>query len=228
MGVPVLVRRLLVVVIAGLVLVVPVVYYRSVYTYAKRLREITPGVFYRSGQNTAAGFIDAVERYGIRTIINLQDEYPDPELPWHYFGGGHIAESELCHRLGVRYVWLPPDIIARRKIPAERPQAIDRFLAIMDDPANHPVLIHCRAGLHRTGVMAAVYRMEYENYSPAEALRDLKANGFGDFACTSANDYIVQYVLTYRRGLRRPGLGPLSPEGRGEKDGRPRNALELA
>src|SRR5262249_11291758 len=44
---------------------------------------------------------------------------------------------------------------------------------------------------------------EYEHYSPAEALRDVKANGFGDFACTSANDYIVQYILTYRRGLRR-------------------------
>jgi hypothetical protein len=207
------VRCLLAALIAGLVLVVPVVYYRSVYTHAKRLREIVPGHFYRSGQNTASGFVEAVERYRIRTVINLQDEYPDPELPWYYFGGGSIAESELCRRLGVRYVWLPPDIIPRRKIPAERPQAIDRFLAIMDDPANHPVLIHCRAGLHRTGVLAAVYLMEYQNYSPAEALRDVKANGFGDFACTAANDYIVQYILTYRRGLRRhseaPGLQPV-------------------
>jgi hypothetical protein len=213
------VRRLLAVGIAGLVLVVPVVYYRSVYTHAKRLREITPGVFYRSGQNTATGVIDAVERYRIRTIINLQDEYPDPELPWHYFGGGSIAESELCRRLGVRYVWLPPDIIARRKIPAERPQAIDRFLAIMDNPANHPVLIHCRAGLHRTGVMAAVYRMEYENYSPTEALRDVKANGFGDLVCTSANDYIVQYILTYRRGLRRPEPADKAPAHKPEAPG---------
>jgi tyrosine-protein phosphatase SIW14 len=208
-----LVRWALALAVAVPVTVVPVAFYRVVYVHGKRLREVSPGRVYRSGQMTAEGFRDAVDRYRLHTVINLQDEYPDPELPWHYFGGGHIAESELCHRLGVRYVWLPPDIIARRKIPAERPRAIDRFLAIMDDPANHPVLIHCRAGLHRTGVMAAVYRMEYENYSPAEALRDLKANGFGDFACTSANDYIVQYILTYRRGLRRPGLGPLAPEG---------------
>jgi protein-tyrosine phosphatase len=74
----------------------------------------------------------------------------------------------------------------------------------MDDPANHPVLIHCRAGLHRTGVLAAVYHMEYEHWSPAEALLDLKANGFGEFAATAANDYVLQYILTYRRGLRRP------------------------
>jgi tyrosine-protein phosphatase SIW14 len=201
--VPVLVRRLLAAAIAALVLVVPVVYYRASYTHSKRLREIAPGVIYRSGQLTASGFTEAVRRQGIRTFINLQDEYPDPDLPWHYFGGGTIAESELCRRLNVRYVWMPPDIISRRKVPAERPAAIDRFLGILDDPANHPVLIHCRAGLHRTGVMAAVYRMEYEGYSPAEALRDARANGFGDFACTSANDYIVQYILTYRRGLRR-------------------------
>jgi hypothetical protein len=203
------VRRLLVALIAGLVVLVPVFYYRSVYTHGKRLHEITPGVFYRSGQMTASGFVDVIERYGIRTIINLQDEYPDPELPWHYFGGGHILESELCRRLNVRYVWMPPDIISKRKLAnKERPQAIDRFLAIMDDPANHPVLIHCRAGLHRTGVMAAVYQMEYQHYSPAAALRDLRDNGFGVFVSTGANDYIMQYILTYRPGRRPQAHGP--------------------
>ena len=203
LAVPVVVRRLFAALIAGLVLVVPVVYYRAVYTHGKRLHEITPGVFYRSGQMTASGFQEVIERYGIRTIINLQDEYPDPELPWHYFGGGKIVESELCRRLKVRYLWMPPDIISRRKVGAERPQVIDRFLAIMDDPANHPVLIHCRAGLHRTGVLSAVYQMEYQHYSPAAALRDLKDNGFGTFAATAANDYIIQYILTYKPGLRR-------------------------
>jgi protein tyrosine/serine phosphatase len=68
----------------------------------------------------------------------------------------------------------------------------------MDDPTNHPVLIHCRAGLHRTGVLTAVYRMEYEGWSTREAFNELKSNGFGDSACTSANEYVSQYVLAYR------------------------------
>ena len=72
----------------------------------------------------------------------------------------------------------------------------------MDDPANHPVLLHCRAGLHRTGVLAAVYRMEYQGWTPAQAIDELKAYGFGEFPCSSANDYITQYVLTFRRGVR--------------------------
>ena len=68
----------------------------------------------------------------------------------------------------------------------------------MDDPANYPVLIHCRAGLHRTGVLVAVYRMEYDRWSPSEAVREMLENGFGRFACDESNEYISQYILTYR------------------------------
>src|SRR5262249_46337049 len=151
----------------------------------------------------------------IRTVINLQDEYPDPELSRHYLGGGTVHEKELCERLGVRYVWLPPDLVSRRKFPGERPRAIDRFLEIMDDPANHPRLIHCKAGLHRTGVMAAVYRLEYQGWSPARAVEEAKDHGFGDFACTAANDYIVQYILGYRPGQRSQESGVRSQESGG-------------
>jgi hypothetical protein len=199
------VRRLLGVGIALLVTALPVTYHRYVYTHEKRLRVITPGKMYRGGESTAAGFRDAVERLGIRTVFNLQDEYPDPDLPLDYLGFGTIKESELCRELGVRYVYLPPDLISRKRVPAERPAAIDRFLELLDDPSVYPVLIHCRAGLHRTGVMAAVYRMEYEHFSRDQALRELKGHGFGEFASTAANDYIVQYILTYEPGLRRGG-----------------------
>jgi protein tyrosine/serine phosphatase len=199
---PVHVRWMLGLIIAGLLTVVPFVHYRVVYSRSKRLREVTPGVLYRSGQMTAEGFTDAVARLHLRTIVNLQDEYPDPDVSNCLIGCGTIKESELCRQLGVRYVHIAPDLIPRRQVPAQRPKAIDRLLALLDDPTNYPVLIHCRAGLHRTGVMTAVYRMEYEGWSPREAIRELKANGFGDYACTAANDYITQYVLTYRRGHR--------------------------
>ncbi len=188
--------------LAVLLAAVPFIYYRYEYTFGKRLREVTPGRFYRSGQMTAPGFIDAVARYHIRTIVNLQDEYPDPDLALGYFTNATIPESELCRQLGVKYVYLPPDLIQRHLIPAQRPAAIDRFLALLDDEANYPILIHCRAGEHRTGVMTAVYRMEYQGYPPLEAIRELKANGFPEYDCTAANDYLTQYILTYRRGLR--------------------------
>jgi len=191
--------------LVGLLTIPPFVYYRASYAHSKRLREVEPGKVYRSGQLTAEGFAEAFQRLGIRTLINAQDEYPDPSLPRSYFDKQKTKESELCEKMGVKYIHLPPDLIPRRLVPGKRPVTIDRFLAIMDDPANYPVLIHCKAGLHRTGCLAAVYRMEYQGWSPLQAMEDLRGNGFGDNDATSANDYIVQYVLGYRRGLRLSG-----------------------
>ena len=79
---------------------------------------------------------------------------------------------------------------------------IDQFLELMDDPDTYPVLLHCKAGLHRTGVMVAAYRMEYEGRTPQQALEELRDNGFGLWNSTSANDYITQYILSYQPGLR--------------------------
>jgi tyrosine-protein phosphatase SIW14 len=196
-------RWLLIAGILVLIAVVPVVCYRDVYAHSKRLREVEPGRFYRCGQLTADGFADAVSRYHIRTVVNAQDEYPDPDIDKCFFSAATVKESDLCNQLGVRYVYLPPDLIPRHLIPERRPEAIDKFLALLDDPATYPVLIHCRAGLHRTGVLTAVYRMEYDRWGPEETIQELKANGFSEWQCTSANDYIKQYILAYRRGIRK-------------------------
>ena len=182
------------------------VYFRAVYAHHKRLRVVVPGRFYRSGQMTAAGFGDAIKRHHIRTIINVQDDFPDPDLPLRFFGGETIKESELCRRLGVQYVWLTPGLQPRNTPGGPRPHAIDEFLAVMDDPDAYPVLLHCKAGLHRTGCLVAVWRMEYQGWSRAAAHRELRGNGFGDWACTSANDYVDQYVLSYRPRPAPPAL----------------------
>jgi protein tyrosine/serine phosphatase len=182
--------------------IAPYVYFRSLYTTSKRLREVVPGRVYRSGQLTAEGFAEAVTRYQIRTIINVQDDNPDPNLFVSFWSGKRIKESELCSQLGVRYVKLAPDLVSRRAGPDRRPEVIEHFLAVMDREDTYPVLFHCKAGLHRTGILAAVYRMEYQGWSRAAAFRELKGHGFGTWACTSANDYVSQYVLEYRPGRR--------------------------
>lgn len=189
------------------VIAAPIVYYRWDYTQEKRLRVVEAGKFYRSGQMTADGFRRAIATLGIRTIINAQDEYPDPDIRLSFFTQHAVKERELCRELGVHYVHLAPDLIPRRRMAWSRPEAIEKYLAILDDPANYPVLIHCKAGLHRTGVLTAVYRMEYQGWTHEQAIADLKDNGFDDWDCTAANDYINQYILTYQPGVRDPGRG---------------------
>ena len=188
--------------IAALLVIVPFVHYRAAFERSKRLREVTPGIFYRSGQLNAEGLADAVHKLGIRTVINLRDEAPDPEMQRSYFDWRTVAESNACKELGVKFIFIPPDLIPRRQIPAHRPVAIDRFLEVLDNPASFPILVHCRAGLNRTGVIVAVYRMEHDGWTPLQAWDELCANGFGEFTSTDDNDYITQYVLTYRPGLR--------------------------
>ena len=107
------VRWMLAGTIVFLVAVVPVGFYRAVYAHGKRLREVSPERVYRSGQMTAPGFAEAVDRYHIRTVINLQDDYPDPDIDRRWLGGGTVTESELCRQLGVRFVFIAPDLIPR-------------------------------------------------------------------------------------------------------------------
>jgi tyrosine-protein phosphatase SIW14 len=168
------------------------VHYRVRYNHAKRLRVVVPGMVYRSGQLTEDGLREAIRAFGIRAVINLQDELPEP-----VFAGGKL-ESELCAEMGARFIFLPPDLISRWKLAHSRPRAVDDFLRIMDDPRNYPVLLHCRAGLHRTGTLVALYRMEYERWSPTEALLELQENGFGRTFSNARNDYLSQYLLNYQ------------------------------
>src|SRR5262249_24455751 len=131
-------------------------------------------------------------------VINLQEENQDPDLPESYFNTvQHTRESDVCKSLGARMVFIYVDLVPQEKIGKERPATIDQFLAVMDNPANYPVLIHCKAGLHRTGVLAAVYRMEYQGWERLEAWRELRSHGFGDFVSDITNDYVAQYVLSY-------------------------------
>jgi protein tyrosine/serine phosphatase len=102
-----------------------------------------------------------------------------------------------------------------------QPPVVDEFLALLDDEKNYPVLIHCKAGLHRTGRLTAIYRMEYEGWSHGEALRELRANGYGYLMASEGDEYIIQFVQNYTpRALRKPPVAPMPrprlPEGGGK------------
>jgi tyrosine-protein phosphatase SIW14 len=193
--------------IALFVIAAPLMYQRYRLTTHKRLRVVAPGRLYRGGQMTADGLTDAIQKLGIRTVINVQNEFPDPDLRRSFLDSGTVKESEVCAACGANYILLEPDLVPPSSVPPNRPHVIEPFLKLLDDPASYPILLHCKAGLHRTGVLVAVYRMEYDGWSASAAMRELKENGFGEDAATSANDYITQYILTYLpRREKTPGV----------------------
>jgi protein tyrosine/serine phosphatase len=131
-------------------------------------------------------------------VISFWDEDPDPSLHPNRFQSGTIKESELCSEMGINYKFIYVKLLPDQSVGKEPLTAVDEFLNVMDNEDSYPVLIHCKAGLHRTGVMAAIYRMEYDGWSRNDAMRELKAHGFGHFVANTSNDYILQYVMGYQ------------------------------
>lgn len=189
-----------------LIVGVPLLHGRSQYEQNRRLRVVTDGRVYRSGQLYGDGFRQAIQTYGIKTIVNLQEEAEqiDPKIPRGYFRREKECESEVCAEQGVRFVNLAGGVMDSDGTGG-RPKLIDDFLAVFDNDDNYPILFHCKAGLHRTGWMTAIYRMEYEGWSRTRALDELRANGFGTFKSTSDNDYIQRYLFDFVPGLRKDG-----------------------
>ncbi|MDG3006226.1 fused DSP-PTPase phosphatase/NAD kinase-like protein [Paludisphaera mucosa] len=110
---------------------------------------VKPGVLYRSGQLTSGQLDEAVRRYGIRTVVNLQ-------LP----GGEMQAERTQARRLNVGFVNLP--------MPGDgfgREVQFRKILEVVDDPERRPVLVHCARGTCRTGSAVALYRFERDGWT---------------------------------------------------------------
>ncbi len=163
-------RRLL---LALAVVAVPVVVAWAVDHHLRNLHTVKPGVLYRSGQLTPTGLRYVLRRHRIRTVVTLRT-VRDPNRPYL-----DAWEADVCAAHGVRHVRILPRVWSpdeTGELPGE--QAVREFLAVMDDPANHPVLVHCFAGVHRTGVLCAAYRMEYQGWSAAAAVAEMEGYGF--------------------------------------------------
>lgn len=53
-----------------------------------------------------------------------------------------------------------------------------RALKALIDPANQPVLLHCRHGADRTGTVIAAYRMIVEDWSADDAIAEMRGGGY--------------------------------------------------
>ena len=158
--------------------------------HTRNFHTVKSGVLYRSGQQTPTGLKLSLRAYQIKTVVTLRT-VRDPDRPYP-----DEWEAELCAAHSARHIRIVPQpwsLDEKGELPAER--VVRAFLDIVCDPANHPVLVHCFAGIHRTGAMCALFRMECQGWSAERAVAEMQDYGFEP---GQSRDGIERYLRDYR------------------------------
>jgi hypothetical protein len=119
-----------------------------------------------------------IRRHQIKTVVSVRLEdpplhtglidlgQPDGELESRYVAG--IGPRHIQWPLGEEAYW-----------PWFTPWLYEEFFKLFDDPINHPVLVHCVGGRHRTGTFVALFQLEYRRRPVEEVLREMYSYDFG-------------------------------------------------
>ena len=126
---------------------------------------VTPGVLWRGARPDRDGAAWLLQQ-GVRTIVNLElilDDMPA-------FDHATLADAH-SHEAGYFRVhdWEPLPVLA----PSVVDDHVAHFLAIIRQQPK-PVYVHCRAGMNRTGVMVAAYRVLIEGAGVEEAIEEMR------------------------------------------------------
>ncbi|MCS3869242.1 putative protein tyrosine phosphatase [Chryseobacterium ginsenosidimutans] len=105
---------------------------------------------------------EVLNDYKIKSVIDLRDGAEQTELNPETKKQVNAEENAVDKIAGVHYFNLPTD-----QIPED--STVQKFLKIMDNPKNYPVLIHCHHGVGRSRLFSSIYRIEYENFSNEDA-----------------------------------------------------------
>lgn len=103
---------------------------------------LVAGEVYRSGQPSSRSIAAYSKTYGIRTILNLRGESKES---WYR------DEAAAAQRNGIRLINFP--MSSSSAISLQETRAL---MAILRD-APKPLLIHCKAGADRTGLVSTIY-----------------------------------------------------------------------
>jgi protein tyrosine/serine phosphatase len=111
--------------------------------------------FYRGAQPSQSDY-KALADFGIKTIIDLRSDF-EPYAK-------SAAESA-----GLKYYLIPMNGIS-----APSNENVAQFLKIVNDPSTGKFYVHCKAGIHRTGAMGAVYRITQDGWDYNKAYSEMQ------------------------------------------------------
>lgn len=129
------------------------------------LAAVQPSRTFRAGQMKPARLDAVLQKRGIRTIVNLRGHCG--EFDWYR------DECRVAHDAGVS---LEDITLSAIRLPA--PSEVRRLIEVLDR-AEHPILLHCRQGVDRTGLASVIVKLLEPRTTLATAERQLSlAFGF--------------------------------------------------
>lgn len=150
----------------------------------RRFMVVQPGVLYRSAALAPEELQRVIERYGIRTVVNLRSRSENRE-DWHR------SQARICRAAGA----LLQDIPLEPESPPSADQ-IQTWLDLLRESARRPVLVHCKHGVVRTGMLVAIYQIALQRRDHREALRALPT--WGHALDESEHPRVVDFILAFR------------------------------
>lgn len=121
-------------------------------------------------------------KFGLKTVVNLRGAN---ESGWYFL------EREACEKRDIAFVDFP---VKSRDVP--RPEVIHEAKALFER-IQGPVLMHCKSGADRAGLMSTLYLMLKEGLPVERATRQLSIR-FGHFK-QSRTGLIDAFFEAYRR-----------------------------
>jgi protein tyrosine phosphatase (PTP) superfamily phosphohydrolase (DUF442 family) len=128
-------------------------------------QKVSTGIWRGSAPNDAA--LIQLAKDGVKTIVDLRMDGP-----------GVDSEKAAAQKLGVNYYHFA---LGFNKPDANK---IHDILAVMTDPVNQPVFIHCRQGADRTGMLCGIYRHVWEGWSLSRTYDEMREHHFKPFLRT--------------------------------------------
>jgi protein tyrosine/serine phosphatase len=147
-------------------LVAPVGGYSGMLAYTGNLHAVSDGVLYRSAQLSKQQFEAAIHDHQLKSILNLRGAHPGES--WY------DDEIAAAQEAGIRHYDYP--MSAKRRLTKAQ---IEPILDIVRN-APKPLLIHCKSGADRAGLVSALFRLAIEQASPEEADQQLSLR-YGHF-----------------------------------------------
>jgi protein tyrosine phosphatase (PTP) superfamily phosphohydrolase (DUF442 family) len=184
--------------VIGLMLLLAGVFYVWHVHFNYRFEEISRDKVYKSAliaPNRLEGFLIDNK---IKTVIDLldpgvQDRLNPAKQAEIDAEDEAVAKTNKKHNLNIQHINIPSGQVPNRK-------TLTKFFEILDNKENYPILIHCYHGTGRAQIYSAFYRIEYENWSNADARAKTRVvvEGLGYRSSFSDGREKGDFLMSYR------------------------------